>query len=140
MSFCISASPEIRELAERTALVTLAMCEALGSIPQPSLPGGYRYHIYGGLPGFADHAAHAADAALELHHALEPYGIECVIDITLDYATVVIDADVRLGGPVPPVMLTALGEDACRRAVQASDAVLRKCGEPEYRNYDDAQG
>lgn len=136
MSFCIPASPEARELAERTALVTLAMCEALGGHPQPSLPGGYRYHIYGGFPGFADHAA---NAALHLHHALGPYKIECTIDIAHDYASALIDADGHLESPAPSATLTALGEGGRRKAVSTRNAVPRKSAKHHFCKCADAR-
>lgn len=137
MTYCISASPEARELAERVALITLAMCEALGRHPEAYLPGRYRYHLYGGFPGFADHAL---CAALQLHHALGPYDIECTIDIAHDYASALIDADVHLESPAPSATLTALSEAALRKPLSTGNVVLRKCGEPEFCNYDDARG
>ena len=126
MIFCISVSPEIREPAEHSALVAFAMCEALSFYKASTLPGGYRYHLYGGFPGFADHAAMAASCLLA---ALKPCEVDCDVEIADAYAIAIIDADVRLRRPAPVDTMRAISEGVIRGAHLTTIPDLQKRAE-----------
>lgn len=80
--------PEQSELAKTVAHVTFAMHEALAEVPEATLAGGYRYHLFSGFPGFCDHAA---EAGLIFHHIAWSLEIDQWLECVDDFATRVID-------------------------------------------------
>jgi len=78
-----SGRSELSELAETVAHVTFAMHEALATYDESALPGGYRYHLFGGFPGFCDYAA---EAGLALHCDLASSEPEDRLDLIQRYA------------------------------------------------------
>ena len=71
------------DLCEDVALVTFAMMESLAERDEAMLPGRYRYHVFGGFPGFCDHAA---VAGMALHTVFYHYDRDQWLDIASGYA------------------------------------------------------
>jgi hypothetical protein len=78
------------DLAEDVAAITFAMMQALPGDPDATISDDNRYDMYGGFPGFTDHAARAA---LTLHSALTPYHIDNAIELFDRFASKVISSD-----------------------------------------------
>lgn len=128
-------SPSL-DLAEDVALVTFALHQALESYSEASLPGGYKYHLFDGYPGFCDFAAAVAVA---LHRALEPFDIDSLLDIVDSYAAHAIAACVQIEAPISRIALAALAEETRRRAVRVGLATLCSSAHTQNQNYDETQ-
>lgn len=122
-----------RDLAEDVSLVTFALLEALGSYPEASLPGGYRFHLFDGHPGFCDHAA---DAGLALYRAFEAFDVDSLLEIVDGFAVRVIGLAVQHSAPALPSKLAGLAEETRRNAVRSGLATLHIPVEAENRIYD----
>jgi hypothetical protein len=95
------------EVAETVAHVTFAMHEALAGIPETALPGGYRYHLFGGFPGFCDHAA---EAGLILHEMLEASDTDQWLELIDGFAARVIRTACEMEAPASRPALASHAE------------------------------
>lgn len=122
-----------RDLAEDVSLVTFALLEALGSYPEASLPGGYRFHLFDGYPGFCDHAA---AAGLALYRAFEAFDVDSLLEVVDGFAARAISLAVQHSAPASTSKLAALAEETRRRAVRSGLATLYIPVKAEIRIYD----
>jgi len=108
-----SGRSELPELAETVAHVTFAMHEALAEVPEATLPGRYRYHLFSGFPGFCDHAA---EASLIFHHTLRPFEIDQWLEWVDDFAKRVIHNACAQKAPASGAALARHAEAALNSA------------------------
>lgn len=102
------------DLAEDVALVTFALIDALDGWCEALLPGSYRYHLFGGFPGFCDFAG---AAGLALSEAFADCDRDQWIDIADGFAAVVSRHSILERAPLDCGRLRAQAEAAREQAI-----------------------
>lgn len=114
--------PEI-DLAEDVALLTFAMMETLAGYDEPRLPGGTRYHLFEGFPGFCDHCA---AAGLALHRAFRVLDVDQWLDIVDGFAVVVLRYALNHGIAADAATLAVMAHAAADDAIVLGLASRRR--------------
>lgn len=110
------------DLAEDVALVTFSMLEALDGYDETRLPGGYRFHVFEGFPGFCDHAGRAG---LELHRVFRSVDCDQWLDIVAGFAADIVKYAVNHGITADALSLQCMAEECRRQAVRQALATRR---------------
>ena len=103
------------EVLHDVAHVTFAMHEALSECREDLLPSGYRYHVFGGFPGFC---SHAAEAGYALSQAFADLATDAWPEITGDFAGRVIAGAVASGYPLARSELAGIAAALCVEALR----------------------
>jgi hypothetical protein len=113
-----------RDLAEDVALVTVSLLNALDHYDEAQLPNGYRFDLFGGCPGFCDHAA---AAGLALHDAIWGYDTDHRLDQVAMFAARVVAYAVDRKRPADQTTLASLATLVVRTAVR-DGIIVRNAG------------
>lgn len=100
------------DLAEDVAAVTFHMHEAL-IFRDHAWTGISRYDVFGGFPGFCDHAG---AAALALHRIFCDLDCDQWLDIVVDFSDAVVLRALDQGRPSNERELSFMAEAACKQA------------------------
>lgn len=101
-----------RALCETVAFVTMSLMDELEAWPEQQMPGAYRFHVFSGFPGFADHAAAAGLALSRVLAGHDLDHLSSFFELTDGFARLVIGHAVNTGTPADNLTLRQLGEKA----------------------------